>query len=263
MNQLQNTIIELETELKLRAYSPNTIRTYRSMLISYLNFHAQADPKNLGEPEIRKWLFDLGENRGVSESYLNQAVNAVKFYYERVLGGERRFYSLPRPRKSKKLPTVLSTTEVKRMIDGIENLKHRAILSTIYSGGLRRGELLNLRIRDMDSDRMLIHIKAGKGKKDRCVMRSDRLLERIRNYWHAYRPKAYLFEGQQGGQYSARSVQQIVKRAARNANIRKNVTTHTLRHSFATQCWKPEPTFGTFRNCWGMEVVRQRRSTHM
>lgn len=233
MGKCNDAIVAMEKQLILKSYSPNTIKTYMGMFRYFIRFHEWRDPNELGEAEVKAWLFELAE-KGYSESYLNQAVNAVKFYYERVLGQDRRFYSLPRPKRSKRLPLVLSAEEVRRMIDTVKNLKHRAILSTAYAGGLRLGELLELKPDDIDSSRMLIRVRNAKGKKDRYVMLSERLLELLRKYWKEYKPNEYLFEGQMGGKYGRRSVQEIVKRAAREAGIKKNVTTHTLRHSFAT-----------------------------
>jgi len=144
------------------------------------------------------------------------------------------YYELERPRKKKTLPIVLSKDEVKRMISTTKNLKHKCIISTLYSAGLRRSELLNLELGDIDSERMVIHIKDAKGNKDRYTLLSATLLEDLRVYFKQYRPKKYLFEGVGGIPYSTSSVSTIVKRAAKKVKIAKTVTPHTLRHSFAT-----------------------------
>jgi len=177
-----------------------------------------------------KHLVQLGK----SDSYLNQAINSIKFYYEIVLNIPNRFYSIDRPRKQEKLPEILAKETVLKMIDIAANLKHKCILSLLYSAGLRRSELINLKITDIDSTRMLIRVAQGKGKKDRFTLLSKNVLVDLRSYYKIYRPKTYLFEGADGGKYSGSSVLKIVKRAAKKAGIYKKVTPHMLRHSFAT-----------------------------
>ena len=176
----------------------------------------------------------LVEERQISTSYQNQAINAIKFYFEKVLKGPRRVYYIERPRKEKLLPSVLSEAEVKKIIENISNLKHKCLIMTCYSAGLRISEALNLKPADIDSKRMMIHIRGGKGKKDRITLLSSRLLELLREYYRLYKPVEYLFTGQMGGQYSERSAQLVLKEAARRAGITRHVTLHTLRHSFAT-----------------------------
>jgi site-specific recombinase XerD len=173
-------------------------------------------------------------DRKVSASHQNQAINAIKFYYERVLGGQRKFYNLVRPNKEKALPNVLSTQEVTALLKATTNLKHRAILTTIYSSGLRIGEAINLKIKDIDSNRMQIRVEQAKGKKDRYTLLSTKTLTLLRTYIKTYRPKTHLFEGPEGGPYSARSIQVFFKERCQKAGITKKVTVHTLRHSFAT-----------------------------
>ncbi len=149
-------------------------------------------------------------------------------------GGTRKFYQLERPLKEQKLPTVLSVEEVQAMIKATTNLKHKTLIMVCYSAGLRLSELINLRLADVDSDRMQISVKGGKGKKDRYTLLSEKLLPLLREYFKAYRPKEYLFEGSDGGQYGERSLQNVVQSALQNANVKKHASVHTLRHSFAT-----------------------------
>ena len=172
--------------------------------------------------------------QGKSLSHQNQVINAIKFYYEQVLDMPQRFYEITRPRKERKLPSVLSEEEILKVISATTNLKHKAIVVTIYSCGLRLSELLNLKISDIQSDRHLLLIRDAKGNKDRNTILSDTTIGLLRKYYLSYRPKEYLFEGQYGGQYSGKSVQSIVKYSLRLANIKKSASTHTLRHSFAT-----------------------------
>jgi len=161
-------------------------------------------------------------------------INAIKFYYEKVLGRKKEYYRISRPRKESKLPTVLTLGEIEKMIDVTRNQKHKCILMTIYSGGLRRSELINLKVADIDSQRMLIKVCGAKGKKDRYTLLSERLLPELRMYYIKYRPSHYLFEGQEGGPYSGTSIERICGNAVNKAGIRKHITPHSLRHSFAT-----------------------------
>ncbi|MCC5921598.1 MAG: tyrosine-type recombinase/integrase [Cyclobacteriaceae bacterium] len=220
-------------KLQLKRYSPNTIKTYCSCFQDFIDHMNRPKLSEITEEQINEYLMHL-VSRNVSASYQNQAINAIKFYYEKVLGQERIYYQIVRPFKDKKLPSVLSIEEIKAIISAIDNLKHRCIIQLIYSSGLRISELINLRISDIDKNRKQIFIRAGKGKKDRQTVLSEKLLPELRAYYLEYRPSEFLFEGQFGGTYSERSIQEILKQAMRKANIRKHATVHTLRHSFAT-----------------------------
>ena len=220
--------------LTLKNYAKNTIRTYRTMLQEYLEYYRKLDPEKITGEQIREYLLYLIEQRDVSISYQNQSINAIKFYYEQVLGRPVRTYYVQRPKKERVLPNVLSEEEVASLLKCAENLKHKAILSLIYSSGLRLGELINLKVHDIDSNRMLIIIKQGKGKKDRVSLLSPKVLDLLREYFKKYKPKDYLFEGQFGEQYSPTSVQKVFTVAKQKAGIKKKATVHTLRHSFAT-----------------------------
>ena len=183
---------------------------------------------------ITDFLRHLVIERKVSISYQNQAINAIKFYYEKVLGGNRKVYRVERPKEEKTLPVVLSEKEVAAIFNAVTNSKHKAILMVTYSGGLRVSEVVNLKIEDIDSVRMQIRVEQSKGKKDRYTLLAKRTLLELRNYFLEYHPKIWLFEGQAGEQYSVRSIQAIMKEAVQKAGIKKKVSVHTLRHSFAT-----------------------------
>lgn len=220
-------------KLELRKYSNSTIRTYVSFFEAFLNHFHEPDPLKLNEQDIRRYLKSLiAKNR--SNSTINQALNAIKFYYEIVEGMPNRFYDLERPRREEKLPKVLSKEEVAAMLKHTGNIKHRMIISLLYGSGLRRGELLQLKIEDIDSKRMLIHVQGAKGNKDRQTILSQKVLEDLRVYYKEWHPQYYLFEGPGKVKYSAGSVLKVVKRAAKKAGILKTVTPHMLRHSFAT-----------------------------
>lgn len=225
---------EYKNLLVQKRYSDNTIGMYCNYFGDFCKYFIGQDLKEITTAEINNYILNLIELKNISISQQNQRINAIKFYYEKVLGREKQYYELHRPKKEHKLPKVLSKKEVKRIFDVTKNLKHKCILMLIYSAGLRRSELLNLMPDDIDSERMVIHINGAKGKKDRISLLSDNLLQLLRQYYKEYRPKKYLFEGQNGGRYSASSVANILKKAAIKAGIRKNVTPHMLRHSFAT-----------------------------
>jgi integrase/recombinase XerD len=226
--------VEYIEKLHLKRYSENTERTYVAAFEVFINYYENKQLTDITEEEIKDFLLYMIEEKRVSESYQNQLINAVKFYYEQVLGGQRKFYQLDRPFKPQKLPSVLSTDEVQRIIGAIENLKHKCIILTIYSAGLRISELVNLKVADIDSKRMLIHVKGAKGKKDRYTLLSEKLLICLRDYFKEYKPRDYLFEGQTGEAYAVRTIQEIFHRACRKAVIVKKASVHTLRHSFAT-----------------------------
>lgn len=220
-------------KLELKRYANSTVRTYVNFFEMFINHYKEKELNTINESDIRAFLQKL-IHRGVSNSYLNQAINAIKFYYEVVLGMPNRFYEIERPRKEYKLPKVISKEEVLSVIDKANNLKHKCIISLLYSSGLRRSELLNLKPTDVDSKRMLIRVLGAKGKKDRHTLLSRTALEDLRMYYKEWKPKIYLFEGRKANKYSAESVLRIVKVAAIKAGIGQTVTPHVLRHSFAT-----------------------------
>ena len=223
-------------KLKERRYSQNTIRSYIPLFEEFNNHFPDSELDSLGEKEIMDFSRYLVTERKVSSSHQNQAINAVKFYFEKVKGGERKYYYVDRPIREKTLPEVLSEEEVSSLLKATENLKHKAILMTIYSAGLRISELINLKIKDIDSKRMQIRVEQAKGKKDRYTLLSQRTLEVLRIYIKQERPVEYLFEGQRSNigdsvPYSSRSIQAILKKSISKTKIQKKVTVHTLRHS--------------------------------
>ncbi len=220
--------------LDQKRYSENTKAIYISYFRDYLRHFAGRNPEEITKEEINAYLLELIRQKNISSSQQNQRINAIKFYYEKVLGREKMYISIERPRKERKKPNVLSAPEIRRMIERTANLKHRCIISLLYSAGLRRSELINLKLEDILSEQMLIKVVNSKGNKDRYVGLSNHMLEMLRKYYIKYRPKEWLFEGMGGGRYSGESVGRIVQRAAQAAGIKRRVTPHMLRHSFAT-----------------------------
>lgn len=223
---------EFYDTLELKMYSFATAKSYIYHFENFINYF-QLDYNLLSEKEIHSYLI-MKQRQGVSKSSLNLIINSIKFYYEVVMGMPNRFYSINRPNKEHKLPTVLALEEVENLIRAAGNIKHKCIISLLYSAGLRRSELINLQLADIDSKRLLINIKQSKGNKDRVSLLSERLLIDLRTYYKKYRPKNYLFEGPTGLPYTGSSINKLIKRAASVAGIKKNVSAHTLRHSFAT-----------------------------
>ena len=221
-------------KLKQKRYSKNTIKTYTKYFRDFCFYFFNRQYSEITPDEINKYILELIESRNISSSQQNQRINAIKFYYEKVLGLERHVYEIERPRKERSLPDILSKKEISDILSVTDNIKHKTIISVIYSCGLRRNEAIQLRIYDIDSKRMVIKIKGAKGKKDRYVQLSERLLSLLRAYYKEYKPKKWLFEGQKGGQYGAESISNLLKNAAIKAGIKKRVYPHMLRHSFAT-----------------------------
>jgi site-specific recombinase XerD len=221
--------------LVLKRYSENTKRTYTIAFGDFINYYKMRPIDDITNEEIKDYLLYLVEKRKVSASFQNQVINAIKFYYEKILGREKiPFLYIERPFVEQNLPTVLSEEEVQRIFNSVENLKHKTILLTIYSGGLRISELINLKIKDIDKDRKSIFVKDAKGKKDRRTLLSDKLVKYLNEYLPKYKPRLWLFEGLEGGQYSDSSVSKIFRAACESAKIRKKASVHTLRHCFAT-----------------------------
>jgi site-specific recombinase XerD len=221
-------------KLKELRYSNNTVKAYKGLFEEFINYYHEFDIQCIDEKMIIAFLQYLVMDRKISTSYQNQSINAIKFYYERVLGGQRKIYLVERPLKEKALPVVLNEKEIINTIKQVNNIKHKAIIMLTYSSGLRLSELLNLRIIDIDSKRMQVFVRQAKGRKDRYTLLSKKVLPVLRQYFIEYKPKEWLFEGAKGKQYSASSVYSIVTEAYKRAGIKKNVAIHTLRHCFAT-----------------------------
>lgn len=223
----------MEEELKLRGCLPRTQKTYLCWVRRFAE-HYHRSPERMGNQEARDFLVHLMDSK-LSRSSVVQAFCALKFFYVHVLHRPYELEDLQFPRGRRKLPVVLSESEVKRLFGAAENLRDQAILMTLYSAGLRLGELLNLEVKDIDSSKMQIRVRAGKGAKDRNVVLSEKLLPVLRRYFRQYRPEQWLFYGQTPQQrLSDRVVQRMVHRVSRKAGLQQTVTCHTLRHSFAT-----------------------------
>lgn len=220
--------------LVLMKYSKDTIKGYCNAFHQLLRLLGPVHVDSFSKQRILKYMVWLVEEKKYSESSLNTTINALKFYFEKVLGKSAEYYDIPRPRTTHKLPDVLAEEEVVTLIKTIDNIKHRALIMTSYSAGLRVKDLVNLKIADIDSKRMMIHVRMGKGKKDRFVPLSVKVLQILREYVKEMKPKDYLFEGRNGMPYSSRSAQEVLAQAKEKAAIKKAGSIHSLRHSFAT-----------------------------
>lgn len=224
----------LAQEMRLRNYSYKTIKAYKSCIRSLATYVKPKHPRDLTNKEVRQFLVHQVDEKKLSSGTISQMINAFRFLYLELYKRPLVLADLKRPRKEHKLPIVLDKEEVVRIFEAIENLKHKTILMLIYSAGLRVGEAVKLKIADIDSKRKLIYLRCAKGKKDRYTLLSEFMIEQLRTYYKEYRPKEFLFEGAVGRKHiSERSVQTVFQRAV-TAACMKNVTVHSLRHSFAT-----------------------------
>lgn len=225
----------LSQEMRLRNFSNKTTKSYLHYNKELLRF-ASKSVKEINRQDIKDYL-DFLISSGKTASTLNVAINALKFYYQGIL--HRKFFDfetgIKRPKEPKKLPVVLSKEEILKMIESTDNIKHKLIIQILYCSGLRVSELINLKINDIDFQRKLVIVKSGKGKKDRITIISQIVLDNINKYLVEYQPLVYLFEGYEtGAKINIRSAQKVVVNSAFRAGIKKEVSAHSLRHSFAT-----------------------------
>jgi len=242
--RLVEVLDEMKREMVLGGFAPRTRKLYVAHARSFFRWMAgRSGPGTATEPgeattdDVRRYLVDLVRTRKVSRSYHAQAVSALRLLFGRVFGRPTVMGSIPRPKKEKKLPTVLSRREIEAMIRAVRNVRHRMMVMLLYSAGLRVSELVRLRTRDIDRERGVIHVRAGKGRKDRYTLLSERAARHVDLLadFEAAEGKAWLFPGAKAGRHlSTRTVQKVVTRAAKRAGIKKKVTPHVLRHSFAT-----------------------------
>lgn len=230
----QEALDKLERWITLKQYSYHTLKSYRSAFRKYLFFYNDKNPTTLTKEDILTYLHYLVKEKGISETAQNTVINAIKCYYEKVLNQPKTVYEIMRPKKKRSLPNVLSKDEIRQILEACPNLKHRTILVAIYSGGLRLGEVLRLRLEDIQRKQGKLRIVGSKNKKDRYTLLSNQFLLILEQYYRAYRPSYWLFEGADKGPYSPSSVQQIFRKATAKAKVGSHATLHTLRHSFAT-----------------------------
>lgn len=231
MTTLRQRMLE---DLSIRNYAPTTVACYVRSVVEFAK-HFDKSPEHLGPEEIRSWqLFLLHEKRVKLPTYI-QAVCGLRFFYQNTLHRSIGIDRIPLPRYEKKLPAILSKAEVKSLLEAAENLKHRAILATMYGAGLRVSEAAKLKVSDLDGQRRVIWVRGGKGHKDRQVMLAQPLRDLLAEYWRRYRPAEWLFPGQQPDRpLTTTSIFRACAAAAKKAGISKPIHPHSLRHAFAT-----------------------------
>jgi len=232
---MEKLIEQMQMDMTLQDYSPKTIKSYLWHIRDFSEYfhHSVAD---LGEEDIRKYLYHVKQEKGYGRSYLSQAYSAIKLLYRSTLEMPLPLGKLRGPRRTVKLPIVFSHEEVKKLFDSTDNLKHKMVLMVTYSGGLRVNETAHLRVFDIDSKRMQIKVRQSKGRKDRYTLLSEPFLKKLRVYWKAYRPEEWLFPNRKGdGPIHASTIQRLFQHSKQKAGIKKEgASVHTLRHSFAT-----------------------------
>jgi len=225
---------QMKGDFELRGLSPHTQESYLRH-VSFFSRHFNKSPRHLGEREVKDYLLYLIREKKSSSGTVTQCYCALKFLYERTLGRKWVMEKVPCTKRERALPVVLDREEVKSLFSVTKNLKHRAILMLIYSSGLRVSEAAHLKVSDIDSKRMVLRIRQGKGKKDRYSILSTVALEALREYWREYRPKEWLFPSRFPGKpLTERSIQRVFKKAKALAGITKPASINTLRHTFAT-----------------------------
>ena len=220
--------------MRSKRYSESTITTYSEALKSFLVFYREKVIAEITNEDVIEYNNEYILKNKLSASYQNQIINALKLFFKIIQNTKIVLEELHRPKNAKTLPNVLSKEETFKLIEVTTNLKHKTLLALIYSAGLRISEAINMKITDIDSQRMLIHVKNAKGKKDRYTLLSTKVLGLLKEYYTIYKPTKFLFEGQFGAQYSSRSAQAVLHQSAKKAGITKQISLHTLRHSFAT-----------------------------
>ena len=230
MSALRNKMLQ---QMELKGYSKNTISTYIDCLSS-LSKHYKTSPDLLSIDQIREYFHYKLTVEKLSKSWVNQTIGALKILYCEVLRRDWDDLAIPRPRREKKLPVVLSKDEISRIINTTKNIKHKALLMVTYSSGLRLGEVCNLRPGDIDSERMMVRVVQAKGAKDRYTILSPVTLAFLRDYWKIYRVKNFLFENSDHEPLAHKTVQSAFKKALQKSGVKKDVGIHSLRHSFAT-----------------------------
>jgi integrase/recombinase XerD len=256
---------QMEGDLILKAYSPHTQKAYLRGARHFAR-HYMRSPQEMGEQEVRDFLLHLVRDRNASPATQDMYVNALKFLYGVTLKRPEVVKDLSHPKRPKTLPDILSPAEVLRVFAAIRSVKYKAIIATAYAAGLRISEVCSLSVADIDSQRMRIHVRSGKGKKDRYVMLGESLLALLRQYYQAVRPQGkYLFTGQKSHSHiSTSSVILVLRQVIRETGLLKKVTMHTLRHCFATHLMEAGTDIRILQGLLGhSSILTTMRYTHI
>ena len=225
---------EMENQLRLEGKEHSTIKTYRGHLRRFFRYYSKVKPKDILAEQIKHYLNFQLEERNVADNTYGQILNSLVAFYRRTAKQAVKVDNLPRPKKRRKLPNVMSKEEVQKVIASIQNEKQRMIVSLMYSSGLRVGEVVKVKVGDLNFDKKRLFVKAGKGDKDRYTFLPKKTISLLRSYISTYQVDDWLFEGQNGGHYSVKSVQQIVKTAVGRSRVKRRITPHSFRHAFTT-----------------------------
>ena len=225
---------KFQDQLILKGFSPNTVRVYTIQFAQLLYIIKSHSVNELTKEKLQSYFLYCHKELQLSENHIHSRMNAVKFYFEKVLHKDKMFFDIPRPKKPQLLPKALNKSEILKILEVTENPKHKLILQLCYGMGLRVSEIVNIKIEHIDSQTMKVLIERGKGKKDRYVNLPQSVLKDLRVYYRSFLPKEFLFEGQFGGKYAVRSAQSVFKNAMKKSRITKTVGIHSLRHSYAT-----------------------------
>ncbi|SCY07409.1 Site-specific recombinase XerD [Nonlabens sp. Hel1_33_55] len=229
------TFYDFAEILAIKRYSPNTVTAYVGLLISLHKFMNPHTPlQEYDDFQINKKIIEFIKARGIAPATQRQIIAALRLYYREMCGREINLDQVTPATRSSKLPVILNTSEIKAILQSPKNLKHKAMLYTVYGLGLRSGELIHLKITDFDKKRKSIHLKNAKGGKDRIIPYPDSLKPILTQYYQEYQPSTYVFPGQKGQRYSAQSLRKVFQNACKTAGIHKTVTLHSLRHAYAT-----------------------------
>lgn len=232
--KFEAAVTALEQVLLLKRYSWRTIKAYKNCFRQFIRHYDDTKPSQITRRQINDYLTLLIRERQISVSHQSQIMSAIKMFYGSVMEQEEKIRNLFQPKPAKKLPQVFTEEEVTALLRAVDNLKHRCMLMLVYSAGLRLGEAINLQITDLQPAQNRLFVRGGKGKKDRCTLFSSKVWEQLKAYIEMYKPVEWVFEGQNGGQYSERSLQKVFTLAKLRSMVNPNATVHTLRHSFAT-----------------------------
>jgi site-specific recombinase XerD len=244
-------------EMRLRGYSHKTIKSYLSCLRAFVRSIRPKHPRDVTDQDLRAFVLGLIEEQGYATATVNQFINALRLLYVDLYHRPMVLGDLPRPKKERKLPVVLSETEVRTLFEKTTNPKHRVLLMTVYSAGLRVSEVVRLKWEDIDSDRGMIHIRGGKGKKDRYTLLSEVVAELLNRYHELYKSREWIFEGQSSQKHiSIRTAEYIFEQAARRAEIIKDVSIHSLRHAFATHMLEQGTDLRYIQHLLGHESIK-------
>ncbi len=248
-------------DMTVRNFAPNTQESYLHQ-INLLARHFDRSPEQIGPQEIREYQIYLAKDRHAAVGTRSVAVSALRFLYKVTLKRDWPFELIPAPKSETRLPVILSPEEVLRLLQAAPSFSHHVIFSTMYGTGMRVSEAVHLRATDIDSQRMMIRVEQGKGRKDRYVQLSPKLLELLRSYWRLVRPRTWLFPGQASSEPLSRdAVGQAVTRASQRAGIKKQPSPHSLRHAYAVHLLKPEPTSARSNFCWDIAASPRRHAT--